>query len=277
MAGGLFGWLDAVWLQLSSIFSVDRKKILATPTVAGEILDREVASMIKDFNVHENAVAELMAIAITDEKTRSRLLKEKADLEDESTGAAETAKERGGKLQKDGKTIEEIEADPEYAEAKQAYEDNASTIAEKDARIADLTQRIDLNNEKIGGHKLMLQKIQREIQAKKVAAKDTVAQMSADQALIRVNKSLSNLSERKEDKDAQEVREVAATLSARAQISGELAGNDATVQREKYKLKAQKRKSGDAFAALVGLAASKDAAPSAPVATSDKDAATKLP
>lgn len=277
MAGGINGFFSALWLQFSSIFSGERRKILENPEVMGEILDREVESMIKDFAGHERAVADVMAVLITDKKARERIAAEVAELEEENVGAITAAQERAAKLTAQGKVLEEIEADPEYLEAQAAYQDNASTIDEKAQRIADLDVRIAANEEKVRNHKILLQKAQRAIQKRRADAKDTVAQAHADKALIRVNQQLSNLSERTEDKAASEVRDVAASLSARAQISGELAGNDATVAREKFKVKAKDRKAKDAFASAVGIAGAKDKA----VAVSDAPAATaeraKLP
>jgi len=112
MAGGLFGWLDAIGLWWSSIFTGNRKKLLEDPEVAGEILRRAIDAQVADFGKHKDAVAELMAIVIGDKKTLERLQAEMRELEEESEGAVAAAKERAAALQRAGKTAAEIEADP---------------------------------------------------------------------------------------------------------------------------------------------------------------------
>ncbi len=260
MAGGLFGWLDAIGLWWSSIFTGNRKKLLEDPEVAGEILRRAIDAQVADFGKHKDAVAELMAIVIGDKKTLERLQAEMRELEEESEGAVAAAKERAAALQRAGKTAAEIEADPQYMEALAAFEDNSSTTEEKRKRLDELSARIAANEAKVSDHKIMLQRAQREIQNLKVKADETKAAMYANQALITVNDRLAQMSERGTDKDAQEVFETADRLAAKAQISGELAGNDSTVARERFKAAGQRSRAKSKFADLVGIAGDKDKA-----------------
>lgn len=277
MAGGFFGWLDAIQLWWSSIFTGNRKKLLEDPEVAGEILRRAIDAQIADFSKHKDAVAELMAIVIGDKKTLERLGSDMRELVEESEGAIAAAKERARVLQKAGKTTEEIEADSQYMEALAAYEDNSSTMEEKQKRIDELKARIMANEGKVTDHKIMLQKAQREIQNLKVKAAETKAAMYANQALITVNDRLAQMSERGTDKDAQEVFETADRLAAKAEITGELAGNDSTVARERFKAAGQRSRAKAKFADLVGIAGEKDKAAAGTVLPETGEKATRLP
>ncbi len=234
-----------------------------------------IEKQVAEFQQHQNAVADLLAIVIGKKKDLARLMKEKGELEEECEGAVAVAKEIAAKMQAAGKSVEEIQADPEYMEALTAYQDNQSTLTEKNARITDLQASIAAKTEDGEKHKLMLQKVQREIQALKEKAAATKSEMYANRALTDVNQRLSKMSERGSDKALEEVFAIADGLEAKAQVTGEIAGNDTTVAREKFKAKAQASKANDAFAGLVGIAAAKDKAPAAPAAA--EKAGDRLP
>lgn len=277
MAGGPFGWLSILWIKFSSIFSGSTRQIMEDPEVFAETLRRAIDAQVADFHKHKDAVAELMAIVIGDKKTLERLEAEMRELEEESEGAIAAAKERAAALQRAGKTTAEIEGDQQYMEALAAYEDNSSTMEEKQKRIDELKARIEANDAKVADHKIMLQKAQREIEKLKAKAAETKAAMYANKALITVNERLSQMSERGTDKDAQEAFEAADRLAAKAQITGELAGNDSTVARERFKAAGQRSRAKAKFADLVGIAGDKDKAAAGAVSAEPGEKTARLP
>ncbi len=214
----------------------------------------------------KNRIQEFMAAVATLIRQQESKKAEKARLEDElkrheavMAGALAMARKRTALLQAQGKTVEEIKADPEVLKHQGAYMDVKSTSEHKRARIEALVAGIARAQEQIDKHKINLERMSREISDLKSEAGDAVARVISAQeekALADMLSGLSN-SDRTGERLAS-VRDVVSQVEAEARVSSELAGTDAAVTESEYLAHAVESQAADEFSQLLGLSEAVD-------------------
>jgi hypothetical protein len=189
-----------------------------------------------------------------------KLSDEVANLERLKEGAAAKAKIVVDRLKGQGVGMEQIKHNEEYIKCLAAFNDFTTTLAEKNARIAELEADIKQLGDNIGGHKVQLQSLLREIEKLKEEAAATVADMITAKEEEEIANMISGISDAGHAKELQDMRDLRQQQKAQARVSRELAGTDTKRQEAEFLEYARKGVATDEFDKLIGLAAEADAA-----------------
>lgn len=246
-------WLKALGLLLTLQFKEAAKVIESDPRVVRERFEQIKEDRIKKIQQYKQAVGSLIALQEGKIATVKNLTADVQKLEQLKSGAIAKARIVSNKLQKEGKTKEEVEQNEEYQKCLSAYRDFASTLAEKQARIAENEKDIEEYGKRIADHKIQLQHLLRELENLKAEAAETVADLITYQQITDIADMINGIAEDKYAKDLQEMRELRQQLKGEARISEELAGTDTKRMEAEFIKYAQTSASDDEFAKLVGL------------------------
>jgi len=253
-------WLKAVMYLLTGQIDAARRTLDTNPYVMrakyGEIV-REKTNRIQQY---KQAVAGLIAQQEDKLAKVKTLTADVEKLERLRSGALAKAKQRVEALQAQGKSKEEVQRDEDYVKCLAAYNDFSSTLAEKQARIAELEQDVEQYGSRIKEHKVQLTQLVREIEAIKVEAVDAVADIITARQERELADALAGIGEDGTAKELQRMRELRREVKAEARISKEIAGTDARVQEREFLEYARTTSANAEFEQLVGLARAVDTA-----------------
>ena len=182
------------------------------------------------------------------------LTEEVNKLEDLKSGALAMARKAVAKLEGEGKTKEQIHADPEYKKCLTAYNDFAATLTEKQDHIKDLEGDVDEYDSSIGNHKINLQQLQRDIEKLKSEAADAVADVITSKEETELADMINGISKDGMAKELQDMRELRHEMRAEARVSREMAGTDNKMQEAQFLEYARNTTATDEFDALLGMA-----------------------
>ncbi len=278
MFGALMRWLKAVGYLLTGRIDAARKTLDANPHVVRAKYDAVIREKTDRIHMYKQAVAGLIAQQ-EDKMAKIKMLTEDVSrLERLKAGALAKAKQTVEGLQKAGKSPADIQADADYVKCQAAYNDFSSTLAEKQARIAELEKDVEDYGKRIGEHKIQLQHLLRDIENIKVEAADAVADVITATQEREIGDMLSGIARDGTSEELQRLRQTRQELKAEAKISKELSGMDARSQEAEFLDYARKNSSNSEFDSLVGLAAKKDAgAASSEQKPRESEGAGKLP
>ena len=175
-------------------------------------------------------------------------------LENLKAGALAMAKQTVAKLQGEGKTKEEVHADPEYKKCLTAYNDFAATLIEKQDHIKDLEGDIGEYDASIGNHKINLQQLQRDIEKLKSEAADAVADVITSKEERDLADMLNGISKDGMGKELEDMRNLRHEMRAEARVSREMAGTESKVQEAEFLEYARSNTGTDVFDSLLGMA-----------------------
>lgn len=215
-----------------------------------------------------DAVAGVAAQKESHRMTLERLTTEIEELEEEMNGALVMLNERAQILKKQNMTIEEIESDLKYREVAAAYQDLDSTLEEKRKRTDDLEADITRTDEVLGGYRIDLMDLQRELQKLKQEKHEAVADIISAREIADVNKVLAGIGEDRTSEQLSRLRDRRAQSVARRNVAQDLAGTSANRQRAELRTAAHRAATMNKLRGLVGLA--EEAKPSAEAPESEK-------
>ncbi|MFH1077121.1 MAG: hypothetical protein V1753_09890 [Pseudomonadota bacterium] len=254
MIRALERWVKAVGYLLTGRIDAARRILDINPHVVKAKFDEIVRDKTSRIHQYKQAVAALIAQQENKMAKIRALTHEVEKMEQLKAGALAKAKERVDSLQKAGRAKPDIQKDETYMKCLSAYNDFSSTLAEKQARIAELESDVRDYSEKIANHKVQLHELVREIEAVKAEAADTVADMITAKQEKEISDAFSGIAEDGTARELQQLRELRQEVKAEARISSELAGTDMKRQEAEFLEYARTSAAGSEFDALIGLA-----------------------
>ena len=253
--------LGAIWRYVRSFLYLitgqidkSRRALDSNPNVMKAKFNDIIKSKVDQIHTYKQAVATLIAQQEKKMAKVKALTQDVRKLENLKAGALAMAKQTVAKLQGEGKTKEEVHADPEYKKCLTAYNDFAATLIEKQDHIKDLEGDIGEYDGSIANHKINLQQLQRDIEKLKSEAADAVADVITSKEERDLADMLNGISKDGMGKELQDMRDLRHEMRAEARVSREMAGTDTKVQEAEFLEYARSNTATDEFDALLGMA-----------------------
>ena len=253
--------LGAIWRYVKSFLYLitgqidkSRRALDSNPNVMKAKFDDIIKSKVDQIHTYKQAVATLIAQQEKKMAKVKALTQDVRKLENLKAGALAMAKQTVAKLQGEGKTKEEVHADPEYKKCLTAYNDFAATLIEKQDHIKDLEGDIGEYDGSIANHKINLQQLQRDIEKLKSEAADAVADVITSKEERDLADMLNGISKDGMGKELQNMRDLRHEMRAEARVSREMAGTESKVQEAEFLEYARSNTATDEFDALLGMA-----------------------
>ncbi len=253
--------LGAIWRYVKSFLYLitgqidkSRRALDSNPNVMKAKFDDIIKSKVDQIHTYKQAVATLIAQQEKKMAKVKALTQDVRKLENLKAGALAMAKQTVAKLQGEGKTKEEVHADPEYKKCLTAYNDFAATLIEKQDHIKDLEGDIGEYDASIGNHKINLQQLQRDIEKLKSEAADAVADVITSKEERDLADMLNGISKDGMGKELEDMRNLRHEMRAEARVSREMAGTESKVQEAKFLEYARSNTGTDVFDSLLGMA-----------------------
>ena len=263
MFRALARWFKAIGYLLTGQVDSARRVLDQNPHVVRAKFDQIVRDKVNQIQIYKQAVAGLIAQQETKIAKVRGLSDEVANLERLKAGALAKAKQTVAALQQSGKSVEEVHQTEDYKKCLAAYNDFSSTLAEKQARIADLEKDIAEYGTTIGSHKVQLQQLLRDIDKLKSEAADAVADIITAKQERDLADMLSGIAKDGSAEELQQMRQLRQEIRAEARISKEVAGTDTKAQEAEFLDYARRSAASSDFDALLGLAGKAEAKPEA--------------
>ena len=254
MFGAIGRWFKAVWYKITGQIDQARRGLDTDPHVMRAKFDDIIKGKVNQIHTYKQAVATLIAQQEKKMAKVKSLTEEVRKLENLKAGALAMAKQAVAKLQGEGKTKEELHADPDYKKCLTAYNDFAATLTEKQDHIKDLENDIGEYDGSIANHKINLQQLQRDIEKLKSEAADAVADVITAKEERDLSDMLNGISKDGMAKELQDMRDLRHEMRAEARVSREMAGTDSKQQEAQFLEYARSNTSTDEFDALLGMA-----------------------
>ena len=253
--------LGAIWRYVKSFLYLitgqidkSRRALDSNPNVMKAKFDDIIKSKVDQIHTYKQAVATLIAQQEKKMAKVKALTQDVRKLENLKAGALAMAKQTVAKLQGEGKTKEEVHADPEYKKCLTAYNDFAATLTEKQDHIKDLEGDIGEYDGSIANHKINLQQLQRDIEKLKSEAADAVADVITSKEERDLADMLNGISKDGMGKELQDMRDLRHEMRAEARVSREMAGTESKVQEAEFLEYARSNTGTDVFDSLLGMA-----------------------
>ena len=263
MFGAIGRWFKAVWYKITGQIDQARRGLDSDPHVMRAKFDDIIKGKVNQIHTYKQAVATLIAQQEKKMAKVKSLTEEVQKLENLKAGALAMAKQAVAKLQGEGKTKEELHADPDYKKCLTAYNDFAATLTEKQDHIKDLENDIGEYDGSIANHKINLQQLQRDIEKLKSEAADAVADVITSKEETELADMINGISKDGMGKELQNMRDLRHEMRAEARVSREMAGTDSKVQEAEFLEYARSNTATDEFDSLLGVAEGKEGAETA--------------
>ena len=254
MFGAIGRWFKAVWYKITGQIDQARRGLDTDPHVMRAKFDDIIKGKVNQIHTYKQAVATLIAQQEKKMAKVKSLTEEVQKLENLKAGALAMAKQAVAKLQGEGKTKEELHADPDYKKCLTAYNDFAATLTEKQDHIKDLENDIGEYDGSIANHKINLQQLQRDIEKLKSEAADAVADVITSKEETELADMINGISKDGMAKELQNMRDLRHEMRAEARVSREMAGTDSKAQEAQFLDYARSNTATDEFDALLGVA-----------------------
>ena len=254
MFGAIGRWFKAVWYKIPGQIDQARRGLDTDPHVMRAKFDAIIKGKVNQLHTYKQAVATLIAQQEKKMAKVKSLTEEVQKLENLKAGALAMAKQAVAKLQGEGKTKEELHADPDYKKCLTAYNDFAATLTEKQDHIKDLENDIGEYDGSIANHKINLQQLQRDIEKLKSEAADAVADVITSKEETELADMINGISKDGMAKELQNMRDLRHEMRAEARVSREMAGTDSKVQEAEFLEYARSNTATDEFDSLLGMA-----------------------
>ncbi len=255
-----------------------RQELSKNPYVVQASYDRIIREKRDRIHQYKEAVSRMIGQQEKKAAKVKSLSQEVSHLEKLKEGAAAKARKVVEQLKGQGMSLEQIKQNEEYLKCMTAFNDFTSTIAEKSDRISELESDVAELTNTIGGHKVQLQQLLRDLDKLKEESSSAVADMITAKEEEEVADMISGISQDRTSQELQELRDLRQQQKAEARISREMAGTDTLQQEAEFLEYARTNVATDEFNKLIGLAGETDSKESAemPNEMIDKPE-TKLP
>lgn len=253
MFKAIWRFIKAVMYYISGKFIWGAEKISDRPDVVRAKYQNVIDKKRQRIQHHKSAVAQVMAIQHQRKAQLQQAITEEAKTEKMRLGAEAQAKKRMATLQATGMSIEQIKADPELLKHKSAHQTFHTREKELEARISELEEEIKRNVAGIDQHKRDLLELQREITQLQQEQGEAVADIAMSRATQEANDALSGIANDGTSEDLRELREQRQKAKANAEISADLAGNDARRAERDYLAEMERQDADNDFFDAIGL------------------------
>jgi phage shock protein A len=225
------------------------------PTVISATYEKVIEEKKRRVNEYKDAISAMIAQEESKKAKLSTITEEVQKLEKLKSGAAARAKQLVDKYQGD---INAVKNDPEYLKCQSAYKDFSSTLIEKQKRAIELEEDLKQLIANVGGHKVQIQSLMRDLDKLKEEKHDAVADILSATEEKQIADMVNGISNDRTNEELHRLRELRQKASANAKISRELAGMDNQKAEADFLEYAQKTAADDEFDALIGLSAKKE-------------------
>ncbi len=232
-----------------------RETLDMNPGVMMASYDRILEDKRARLQQYKDAISAMIAQEESKKEKLRALTDEISKLEKLKAGAAARAKQIVDKYVGDPAAVK---SDPEYIKCQAAFKDFSSTLAEKQARAAELDEDLKTMVTNIAGHKTQIQSLMRELEKLKDEKHDAVAEVLSAKEEKQIADMMTGLANDRTSEELRELRELRSKASANARVSRELAGLDAKRAENEFLEYAQNTEADDEFDRLIGLAAKKE-------------------
>jgi hypothetical protein len=253
-------YMRAFFYLITGRIDSARKEMSKNPYVIQATYDKIVEEKTARIQHYKSAVAAMIAQEEKKLATIKTLSEEVRKLEQLKEGAAAKAKHTVDKLKATGASMEAIKQNEDYQKCLAAFNDFSSTLKEKNDRIAELEADVKQLGENIGGHKVQLQQLLREIDKLKEEASATVADMITAKEEEEIANMLAGISQADHAKELQDMRDLRQQQKAQARVAREMAGTDTRRQEAEFLEYAKTGVNTDEFDKLIGLASATETA-----------------
>ncbi len=273
MFGAIGRYMRAFWYLITGRIDSARKELNKSPYVIQATFDNVIREKSARIKQYKDAVAAMIAQEEKKLATIKKLTDDVNRLESLKEGAAAKARSVVSELRAKGISMDEIKKNEDYAKCLAAFNDFSTTIEEKTAHISELEEDVKVLSENVGGHKVQLQQLMREIDQLKEEAAATVADVITATEEEKISNMIAGISEDRTSRELQELRELREQTKAKARISREMAGTDTKRQEAEFLEYARTHSATEEFDQLIGLAAESDA----PAEETRESASPRLP
>lgn len=280
MVLGLFAsigkYFAAFGYLLTGRVDMARQKLATDPNVIRATMDEVIKGKKQNIGEMMDAVAEIINLQETKKQQKGRFTEDLVTKRKIQMSAKRITEERIKKLQAEGKTPEQIKADPEFMRHSSAFaavttEVNAleSNIQRADADIASYQTKLDQ-------YKIRLEGMKRDLEKSKEKKGTLVADAITAEQELRLNKMLAGIeSDSSAAQTEADLEDAVGKLRAKARVAGELAGTDTVVADAQYLAYAEKSAAASEFDTLLYGSQNVDDKAAA-VPTNNADAAVRL-
>lgn len=228
-----------------------RRTLSESPNVVRATYDHVIEEKKSRIQQYKDAVAGMIAQEEKKSAELKRQSEEVARLQKLNEGAAAMARKV---VERHNGNIEAVKNDPEYLKCQAAFKDFSSTLAEKEARCAELEGDIKTLQNSVDGHKTQLQSLLRDLERIGQEKHETVADLITAREERELSDMISGISEDRASRELEELRGMRQKARAEARVSREMAGLDTRRQEEEFLQYATQSQTDTEFDKLIGLA-----------------------
>ncbi|MFZ5829970.1 MAG: hypothetical protein ACOY3P_07770 [Planctomycetota bacterium] len=250
MFGAIGRYFRALGYLLTGRIDSARMALSTNPHVVRATFDSIISEKRHRIQQYKDAVAAMIA---QEEKKTAELKRQSEDvakLAKLKEGAAAMARKV---VERFGGDVEAVKKDPEYLKCQAAFKDFSSTLAEKEARCAELEEDLKTIRDSVAGHKIQLQSLLRDLDKIKQEQHETVADMITAREERELADMIAGISEDRSAQELQEMRDLRARAKAGARVAREVAGTDVRRSEEEFLQYAERSAADTEFDAIIGL------------------------
>ena len=200
--------------------------------VVAATYDKSIEKNVSRINTVKQQVANLMTVRNT---LKADIESAQGDLEEKTrymNGAKAAMQKQINALKSKGLAPDQLKAEMqnnvEFAKANSAYKDLQGQVSKLQKTVEDKTAALEQRQQKVEQYKRELQSMQRNLEELRAEKGETISDIELAKQEKALNDAFTGLSEDTTDKDLAAVRATAERLKNEAQISAELAGNEAS-------------------------------------------------
>ena len=251
MANGITRFFKAIWYSISGRAHRQADKLMEDPDAVRGTYEDIIRDKKGNIHRYKEAIGQLMALVEQKRRSLKKLTDEVDDLEMKKAGAIAKAKSTASELQKSGTADEEIKQHPEYTRCVAAYNDFYSTLEEKNARIDELEEDIELAQSDIESHKAQILDLQRDLEKIKTEQSETYADLVTAREQEEIADMLSGISMDGTSAELTRMREIREKAKGRSRVAQELAGTDSRAEEDEFLAAARESTASEEFDSLI--------------------------
>jgi len=250
MFGAIGRYLRAIGYLLTGRIDRARMALSENPDVVRATYDQVINEKRSRIQQYKDAVGAMIAQEEKKSTELKRQTEEVTRLQKLKEGAAIAAKKV---VQRHQGNVEAVKGDPEYIKCQAAFKDFSSTLAEKEARCAELEEDIKTLDKSVAGHKNQLQSLLRDLDKIKQEQHEAVADIITAREERELADMIAGISQDRGSQELEEMRDLRSRAKASARVSREMAGTDTQRTEAEFLEYAAKSSADTEFDALIGL------------------------
>lgn len=251
MANGFTRFFKAIWYTLTGRAHEQADRMMEDPHAVRGAFEDIIRDKQGNIKRYKDAIGQLIALVESKKGALKGLTEDIDKFEKMKSGAIAKAKSTAAELQQAGTPEEEIKQHPEYVRCVSSYNDFASTLEEKNARVAELEQDIERAQGDIDNHKNQIHGLHRDLEKIKTEQSETVADLITAKEQEEIADMLSGISTDGTSAELSRMREIREKAKGRSVVAQELAGTDSRAEEEEFLAAARSTSASDEFDSLI--------------------------